>query len=260
MDLSFYPLTMEGVDQADAEALCLFIGSDERPLTGLAGLADWRLCGRLSRMIRSGVLTGSSGEALLTPPGTRLSFKKLFLFGLGDARTEDELAGRVSDALRRLAQAGVRDAALQLPAKLPPERGVRTLMEGDGALARARVRGRARQARHVAVAILGGSAGRAARREGCFASQGIAATPDEQAPDAGARHAGSLAIRDDAAVRAAASSGCAARRAAASAAVRPSAAEAACLAGQEAPLTVARSARRPQLRRRAEFVRSRSAP
>jgi hypothetical protein len=139
MDLSFYPLTMEGVDQADAEALCLFIGSDERPLTGLAGLADWRLCGRLSRMIRSGVLTGSSGEALLTPPGTRLSFKKLFLFGLGDARTEDELAGRVSDALRRLAQAGVRDAALQLPAKLPPERGVRTLMEGDGALARALV-------------------------------------------------------------------------------------------------------------------------
>ena len=139
MDLSFYPLTMEGVDQADAEALCLFIGSDERPLTGLAGLADWRLCGRLSRMIRSGVLTGSGGEALLTPPGTRLSFKKLFLFGLGDARTEDELAGRVSDALRRLSQAGVRDAALQLPARLPPERGVRTLMEGDGALARALV-------------------------------------------------------------------------------------------------------------------------
>src|SRR5436305_1474525 len=39
MDLSFYPLTMEAVDQADAEALCLFIGADERPLTGLAGLA-----------------------------------------------------------------------------------------------------------------------------------------------------------------------------------------------------------------------------
>jgi hypothetical protein len=84
------------------------------------------------------MLTGSGGEALLTPPGSRLSFKKLFLFGLGDARTEDELAGRVSDALRRLAQAGVRDAALQLPAKLPPERGVRTLTEGDG-LARALV-------------------------------------------------------------------------------------------------------------------------
>ena len=139
MDLSFYPLTMEAVDQADAEALCLFVGADERPLTGLAGLTDWRLCGRLSRMIRSGLVTGSGGEALLTPPGSRLSFKKLFVFGLGDATSEDELASRVSEALRKLAGAGVRDAALQLPTRLPPERGVRTLMEGDGALVRALV-------------------------------------------------------------------------------------------------------------------------
>ena len=139
MDLSFYPLTMEAVDQADAEALCLFVAADERPLTGLAGLADWRLCGRLSRMLRSGIVTGAGGEALLTPPGSRLSFKKLFVFGLGDAATEDELATRMAEALRKLAHAGVRDAALQLPARLPPERGVRTLMEGEGALARALV-------------------------------------------------------------------------------------------------------------------------
>jgi Cytosol aminopeptidase family, N-terminal domain len=139
MDLSFYPLTMEAVDQADAEALCLFVAADERPLTGLAGLADWRLCGRLSRMLRSGIVTGSGGEALLTPPGSRLSFKKLFVFGLGSSASEDELASRVADALKRLAHAGVRDAALQLPARLPPERGVRTLMEGDGALSRALV-------------------------------------------------------------------------------------------------------------------------
>jgi len=139
MDLSFYPLTMEAVDQADAEALCLFVAADERPLTGLAGLADWRLCGRLSRMLRSGIVTGAGGEALLTPPGSRLSFKKLFVFGLGDAASEDELATRMAEALRKLAHAGVRDAALQLPARLPPERGVRTLMEGEGALARALV-------------------------------------------------------------------------------------------------------------------------
>ena len=96
MDLSFYPLTMEAVDQADAEALCLFVAADERPLTGLAGLADWRLCGRLSRMLRSGIVTGAGGEALLTPPGSRLSFKKLFVFGLGDAASEDELATRMA--------------------------------------------------------------------------------------------------------------------------------------------------------------------
>ena len=139
MELSYYPLTMEALDQADAEALCLFVSEDERPLTGLAGLVDWRLSGRLSRMIRAGLVIGAAGEALLTPPGMRLAFKKLFVFGLGGARTDQELAARLADAMRRLAQAGVRDAALQLPARLAPERGVQTLMEADGALVRALV-------------------------------------------------------------------------------------------------------------------------
>jgi len=139
MELSYYPLTMEALDQADAEALCLFVSEDERPLTGLAGLVDWRLSGRLSRMIRAGLVIGAAGEALLTPPGMRLAFKKLFLFGLGTARADEELAGRLADALRRLAQAGVKDAALQLPARLAPELGVRTLKDGDGTLARALV-------------------------------------------------------------------------------------------------------------------------
>jgi len=139
MELSYYPLTMEALDQADAEALCLFVSEDERPLTGLAGLVDWRLSGRLSRMIRAGLVIGAAGEALLTPPGMRLAFKKLFVFGLGGARTDEELAARLADAMRRLAQAGVRDAALQLPARLAPERGVQTLMEADGALVRALV-------------------------------------------------------------------------------------------------------------------------
>jgi len=139
MELSYYPLTMEALDQADAEALCLFVSEDERPLTGLAGLVDWRLSGRLSRMIRAGLVIGAAGEALLTPPGMRLAFKKLFVFGLGSASTEPELAARLADALRRLAQAGVKDAALQLPARLPPDRGVQTLMEGDGVIARALV-------------------------------------------------------------------------------------------------------------------------
>ena len=136
MDLSFYPLTLEAIDQAAAESLCLFIAADERPLTGLAGLADWRLSGRLSRLLRGGLLTGDAGEAVLTPPGSRLAFQKLFLFGVGKTgQTEEELARRVAEALRKLAQAGVQEAALQLPARLPVEVGIRTLideMQGPG--------------------------------------------------------------------------------------------------------------------------------
>lgn len=130
MELSFYPLTLEAIDQAAAESLCLFVAADERPLTGLAGLADWRLSGRLSRLLRSGLLTGDAGEAVLTPPGSRLSFRKLFLFGLGaTVQSEEQLALRVAEALRKLAQAGVQEAALQLPARLPVEVGLRALLD-----------------------------------------------------------------------------------------------------------------------------------
>jgi hypothetical protein len=120
LDLSFYPLTLEALDQANAqanaEALCLFVGEDERPLVGLAGLCDWRLSGALSRMLRRGLVKGEEGEALLTP-GLRLGFRKLFLFGMGPVgQAEDELALRLAERLRRLGRAGVEDAAFQIPA------------------------------------------------------------------------------------------------------------------------------------------------
>ena len=130
MDLSFYPLTLEAIDAADAETLALFVAADERPLTGLAGLADWRLSGRLSRMLRSGLVTGFAGEALLTPPGSRLGFKKLFVFGLGpSSQGEEELVAQLADGLRRLGAAGVQDAAMQLPARLSVDLGIRTLID-----------------------------------------------------------------------------------------------------------------------------------
>lgn len=131
MDLSFFPLTLDAIDQAAAESLCLFVASDERPLTGLAGLVDWRLTARLSRLLRGGQLTGDAGEAVLTSPGPRLAFRKMFLFGIGPSgQTEEDLQRRVSEALRKLADAGVHDTALQLPARLSPESGVRALVDG----------------------------------------------------------------------------------------------------------------------------------
>ncbi|HEY2028760.1 MAG TPA: M17 family peptidase N-terminal domain-containing protein [Myxococcales bacterium] len=139
MDLTFFPLTLEAVDQAAAESLCLFIGEDERPLTGLAGLADWRLSGRLSRLLRSGALTGEDGEAVLTPPGSRLRFTKLFLFGLGKSQDEASLMRRVAEGMRKVAQAGVQEAALQLPARLTPDAGIRALVDEPEAPSRTMV-------------------------------------------------------------------------------------------------------------------------
>jgi cytosol aminopeptidase family protein len=136
MELSFHPLTLEAIDSAAVESLCLFLASDERPLLGLAGLTDWRLSGRLSRLLRAGLLSGDAGEAVLTPPGARMGFQKLFLFGTGPTdQSEESLAARLAQALRKLTQAGVREAAMELPSRLAPEAGLRTLvaeLQGPG--------------------------------------------------------------------------------------------------------------------------------
>jgi hypothetical protein len=130
MDLTFHPLSLEALDEAAVESLCLFIASDERPLTGLAGLTDWRLSGRLSRLLRAGLLCGDAGEAVLTPTGPRMGFEKLFLFGLGRSdQNEEALVAQLAAALRKLGQAGVREAALQLPSRLAPEVGMKTLID-----------------------------------------------------------------------------------------------------------------------------------
>ncbi|GAC1337360.1 MAG: hypothetical protein NVSMB23_03720 [Myxococcales bacterium] len=129
MDLSFLPLTLPAVDKVSAESLCLFVGEDERPLTGLAGLADWRLAGGLSRLLRAGLLKGTEGEALLTP-ARRMPFGKLFLFGLGPLdQGEEQLGARVAAAIAKLASAGVGETALQLPQRLSPEAGIRILVD-----------------------------------------------------------------------------------------------------------------------------------
>src|SRR5437667_11101312 len=66
-------------------ALALGIFTDERPLRGAAGLCDWRLCGRLSRLLRADRLSGREDEVVLLPPArARLPFSRLMLFGMGE--------------------------------------------------------------------------------------------------------------------------------------------------------------------------------
>lgn len=72
-------------DEVEGGALLLTFFADERPLRGAAGLADWRLCGRLSSLIKRSKVGGAKGETLLFPPGRRLPFSHIFLFGLGDS-------------------------------------------------------------------------------------------------------------------------------------------------------------------------------
>jgi len=106
-------------DEADRDTLLLPIFEDERPLRGAAGLCDWRLCGRLSRLLKKHKASGSRGETLLMPPGKRLRFGRLMLFGLGPSRDYDEARYR-SDIrwIRKVAaDAAITDYALEPPGR-----------------------------------------------------------------------------------------------------------------------------------------------
>ena len=73
-------LNLQGIDGLDVDALAIFVGP-ERPLQGLAGFADWRLCGLISRAIRDGAYGPDSGEALPLPSGGRIAVPRIFCFG-----------------------------------------------------------------------------------------------------------------------------------------------------------------------------------
>jgi leucyl aminopeptidase len=102
------------------EALAIGIFTDERPLRGAAGLCDWRLCGRLSRLLRADKLSGRADEVVLLPPArARLPFSRLMLFGLGEQRAFDERHYRNQVARMRevLDKAGITSYALQPPGR-----------------------------------------------------------------------------------------------------------------------------------------------
>jgi hypothetical protein len=119
MDVHFVPPDLRRLDQLKSEALSVPIFSDERPPRGALGLVDWRLCGRISRLIQRGQLTGERGETVLVPARPRLTFEKLFVYGVG--RREDfdlELYdATVERMLATLTRARVRASVLVLPGR-----------------------------------------------------------------------------------------------------------------------------------------------
>ncbi len=76
---------LAGLDGLDAEALGIFCCSDVRPLAGVAGFLDWRLCGALSRTLEARHFEGAVGESMLVPHMGRTRIRRVFVFGLGPA-------------------------------------------------------------------------------------------------------------------------------------------------------------------------------
>ena len=118
MNVSTHEPGLAGLDSLqEVDALCLFVGEDDRPLPGSAGYVDWRLCGALSRVLQSGFFVGAREDSLLLPTDGRFSVPRVFVMGLGQRRALE--AGALGEALaaagRVLTRARVEAVALELP-------------------------------------------------------------------------------------------------------------------------------------------------
>jgi hypothetical protein len=76
-------LSTQGVDLQECDLLVVGLLEDERPLKGSRGWVDWRLNGRLSRLLIQQRLTGDWKEATLIPSQGRMTPRMILLLGLG---------------------------------------------------------------------------------------------------------------------------------------------------------------------------------
>lgn len=131
MKLSLLPLDLARWDELGHDALLLPVFADERPLRGAAGLADWRLCGRLTRLLKAQRLRGERGETVLLPPGRRLTFQRLMLFGVGPSTGygEAELRRDVRWMRDVATAAGIVDFAIEAPGRATGLIGARRALE-----------------------------------------------------------------------------------------------------------------------------------
>jgi hypothetical protein len=105
------------LDELPREDMAGFVFDDERPLAGILGLLDWRLCGRLSRLLQRKVAEGTPGELLLTSLVPWRPRGRLFLVGLGSAAyvTERAVAAASERLWSALTDARVARAIILLP-------------------------------------------------------------------------------------------------------------------------------------------------
>ena len=131
MDVRFVAPDLRKLDGLDVEVFVSTFHQDERPLRGAAGLLDWRLCGRLSQLVRAGRLRGVRDEVVLVPTMGRMVFERILMIGAGPIASVDAASALAS--LRAVFEAldamKVRRAALALPGRLTGKLDAEPMME-----------------------------------------------------------------------------------------------------------------------------------
>lgn len=105
------------LESLEVDALVLPMFEARVQPRGIAGHADWRLCGRIARLIREETFRGSTSEALLMPTGGRIRASRVFLFGLGPPGPPvgSDLRARLSEIVGAVVEAGAPRHAVGFP-------------------------------------------------------------------------------------------------------------------------------------------------
>ncbi|MBM4394187.1 MAG: hypothetical protein FJ087_00680 [Deltaproteobacteria bacterium] len=107
MKIQFLRPDLHQIDRVTADTVVVSVFEEERPPRGVSGLMDWRLCGRLSRLMVGGQVTGRFREAVLLPAYGRLPASRVCAYGMGrlaefsPARAR-EASWFVADSLHKL--------------------------------------------------------------------------------------------------------------------------------------------------------------
>ncbi len=109
---------LAGLDKIDIDALALPFYEERAQPRHVAGYVDWRLSGRLARLILSGAFGGRAGEVVLMSALGRLKVKRIFLFGLGRPTKDAALKFDLNSWAKTLLDAGATEVALAPPAAL----------------------------------------------------------------------------------------------------------------------------------------------
>jgi len=96
-------LAADPIERVVADVAFVAFFGDDRPLCGSAGRVDWRLCGRLSQLLRTDRLSGEPGEAALIPSLGGLRAPIVVTTGLGARSAFDGARCRAAaqDAVER---------------------------------------------------------------------------------------------------------------------------------------------------------------
>lgn len=108
--------TLSALDALDVDSIAVGFCRDVRPLAGLLGMLDWRLCGRLSQLLEAGTIIGAVDEKVLFPTGGRVGSPRIFLYGWGTrAEAKAQAAEHLKGMIEMLDKAKVERVAVGFP-------------------------------------------------------------------------------------------------------------------------------------------------